>query len=92
MGTVSFSRLQRLLSAYLDEEAALAQRQALATSHSLARPRDKSNITIRDPKIKRNIRNSLFVEGALYGFFLLLCIGSAEGLTLPSLPNASKSD
>ena len=31
MGTVSFSRLQRLVSAYLDEEAALAQRQALAT-------------------------------------------------------------
>lgn len=30
MGTVSFSRLQRLVSAYLDEEAALAQRQAVS--------------------------------------------------------------
>ena len=76
MGTVSFSRLQRLLSAYLDEEAALAQRQALATSHSLARPRDKSNITIRDPKIKRN---SLFVEGALYCFFCCFVLEVRKG-------------
>ena len=78
MGTVSFSRLQRLVSAYLDEEAALAQRQALATSHSqlgrpchLVNPCHKSNITIRGPTIKRN---SLFVgDAALYGF-VLLCI------------------
>ena len=78
MGTVSFSRLQRLVSAYLDEEAALAQRQALATSHSqlgrpchLVNPCHKSNITIRDPKIKRN---SLFVGGAALYRFVLLCI------------------